>query len=412
MSQIDPHAARPGAVQKTRAFIRQHRLLSAGVVLAPVIVVVFLARGNDVPKADTRRASASTQAAGDTTVTLDTAALRLAGIETRLVTQAGAGELLANGIITFDANRVSVIASRSEGRIVAVRADLGQAVNQGTVLAVVESPEVGGLRSDLERARANVEVARKNYERERRLFDQQISPQKELLDAENTLRNVEADYTSALSRLGALGAGSGKGARFGLVSPVSGTVVERNASPGQTVGSSNNLFTVADLRHVWITVDVYEGDVSRVRQGAAAAVVPTAFPTQSFPGRVTFAGGIVDPASRTFKVRVEVENSSGRLRPGMFAQVRMQALPPAATNGTPAVSIPEIAVQDLSGKPVVFVASATPGRFLVRPVTLGARSGDGMVQVLGGVLVGESIAVNGAFRLKAELEKASLGEPE
>src|SRR6185437_3593423 len=137
-----------------------------------------------------------------------------------------------------------------------------------------------------------------------------------------------------------------------------GVVVERNASPGQSVGPSTNLFTVADLRNVWITVDVYETDLARVRQGAAAIVSPTAFQSEQFPGRVTFAGGVVDTASRTFKVRVEVDNPNLRLRPGMFAQVRVPDVARAAITGP--IVIPEIAVQEVNGKQVVFVASGAP----------------------------------------------------
>ena len=344
-------------------------------------------------------------------MTLDSTALRLAGVELQTLTPSERAELVANGTITYDANRVSVIASRSEGRLVSVRADLGQPVRAGTVLAILESPEVGGLRGELERARANVEIARKNYDREKRLYDEQISPQKELLDAEATLRTAEADYASALSRLRALGAASGEGATFGLATTVSGTVVERNASPGQTVGPSTNLFTVADLGHVWITVDVYEGDLTHVRRGAKATVAPTAFPGQTFPGDVTYAGGVVDTTSRTFKVRVDVDNPGGRLRPGMFAQVRIEAPrnTKSDTPSRPVLTVPDVAVQDLNGKQVVFVAGQTPGQFVVRTVTTGTRAGNGTITITSGLAAGDRIVVKGAFQLKAELTKASFG---
>jgi cobalt-zinc-cadmium efflux system membrane fusion protein len=318
---------------------------------------------------------------------------------------------MTNGSITFDANRVSVISSRAEGRVLSVRADLGQAVGAGAVLATVQSAEVGATRGDLERARVGVDVARRNYEREQRLFAEQITPQKEMLEAEAAFRTAQADYNSAVSKLGAIGATDGSGATFGLVTPVSGTIVDRNASPGQVVGPTTNLFTVADLRHVWITVDVYEKDLARVHQGAHASVVPSALSSESFPGRVTYAGGIVDSATRTFKVRVEVENAALRLRPGMFAQVRIQT---PATGGASVIVVPEIAVQDLNGKPVVFVAAGgiagATGRYVVRFVTVGPRVGDGTMVITDGLRAGERIVGKGAFQLKAELTKASFGD--
>jgi cobalt-zinc-cadmium efflux system membrane fusion protein len=183
-------------------------------------------------------------------------------------------------------------------------------------------------------------------------------------------------------------------------------VVERNASPGQSVGPSTNLFTVADLQNLWITVDVYEADLQRVRLGASAAVMPSAFANQQFQGRVTYAGGVVDTASHTFKVRVEVPNLNRLLRPGMFAQVRIQT---AGVGPGGATTIPEVAVQDVNGKSVVFVASADPSRFIVRPVTVGAR-GAGSATITTGLRTGERVVTKGAFQIKAELMKASFGE--
>ena len=380
---------------------RRWPIIGAAVVAIAVSVWLLSRRQSEAAPEGSTPASAGT---ADSVVTLDSAGQRLANIGLQTVTASAQGELTANGTITYDANRVAVIAPRADGRVVSVRADLGQDVRAGTVLAILESGDVGAVRGDLERARANVEVARKNYDREKRLYDEQISPQKELLDAEGQLRTAEADLNSALARIRAIGAATGEGATYGLATPINGTVVERNASPGQTAGPSTNLFTVADLRHVWITVDVYEGDLTRVTRGAVAAVVPSALRGASFGGRVTYAGGIVDSASRTFKVRVELENPGSRLRPGMFAQVRIRT----TGTGPAAIVVPEIAVQEVNGKTVVFLTGASAGQFVARRVTLGPRMGGGMIVVADGLTAGERIVVQGAFQLKAELTKASF----
>ncbi|HKP75719.1 MAG TPA: efflux RND transporter periplasmic adaptor subunit [Longimicrobiaceae bacterium] len=386
-----------------RSMPRRRRLLAA---LGLLPLILGACGGEESSAAEGEKAGAAKEAAADTVVQLDTAAQRLAGVELFTAAASGAGDLVANGTITYDGDHVSVIAPRAEGRIVSVRADLGQPVGAGTVLAVLESSDVGQTRGELERAAASVDVARRNYERERRLFEQSISSQKEMLEAEGAYRTAQADYRAAASQLRAVGATGGRGGTYGLATPLAGTVVERNASPGQVVGPSTNLFTVADLRHVWISGDVYEQDLARVHNGAAATVMPTSLPGVTFPGKVTYAGGVVDPASRTFKVRVEVENHDGRLRPGMFAQVRIAA-PPSATAAVGPITIPEVAVQDLSGKSVVFVAAGAPGRYVARTVSLGPRSA-GMVAVTGGLSAGERVAVKGAFQLKSELTKASF----
>lgn len=348
-------------------------------------------------------------AASDSVVVLDTAALRLTNVELLTVTQGSTSALIANGTITYDANRVQVVAPRTDGRVLAVRADLGQGVRAGTVLAVLVSPEVGAIRGDLERAQANLESTRRNYDRERRLFEAQIVPQKELLEAEAAFRTAEADARSAQARLQAVGASGGSGATFSLGTSISGVVVERNASPGQIVGPSSNLFTVADLGNVWITVDVYEADLSRIRSGAVARIFPSALSGEEFTGSVTYAGGVVDTASRTFKVRVEVANQALRLRPGMFAQVRIET---SSASAADVIALPEIAVQDVNGKTVVFVATETAGRFIIRPVTLGPRIGAGTVAITRGLAAGDQVVTRGAFQLKAEVLKASFGESE
>ncbi len=399
------HRNEPGRSFASR--YRWHLLVAASAALILVIWLFSRSSSGSGDEAPTKTASTP-----DSIVTLDSTAQRLAGIEIVPVSAGSRNALVANGTITYDANRVSVVASRVEARLLTVRADLGQPVTAGALLATLESPEVGAIRGDLERARSNVDIAQRNYEREKRLYEQQITPQKEMLEAESAFRTAEADLRSAQARLSAIGAtddGGGRGAAFGLAAPVAGVVVERNASPGQSVGPSTNLFTVADLSNLWITVDVYEADLGRVRQGATAAVMPSAFPNQQFSGRVTYAGGVVDTASRTFKVRVEVPNPNRLLRPGMFAQVRVQATG-SPTSGGP-ISVPEIAVQDVNGKQVVFVATATPGRFIARPVTVGPRAG-GNVVVTQGLTAGERIVVKGAFQIKAELMKASFGEEE
>lgn len=363
-------------------------------------------------------------ASADSVVRLDSVGQRLAGVELYTVSRAGGGALVANGTIDYDANRVSAVAPRVEGRIVSVRADLGQPVRAGAVLAVLESVDVGATRGDLARARAALDVARKNFEREQRLYEEQISPQKEMLDAEAEFQKAEADYKAALARLAAIGASAdGDGAAFALTAPVGGTVVERDASPGQIVDAETKLFTVADLRHLWISVDVYEGDLARVREGAPATITPTALPTERFHGRVTYAGGVVDPATRTFKVRVEVENAARRLRPGMFAEVRIGAPDSASGVGSDSagvggaaekaeVVVPQTAVQELGDRQIVFVVGSEPGTYIARTVKLGESAGDGRVIIADGLAPGERIAVKGAFQLRAELTKASFGEEE
>lgn len=388
------------------ALRRRPWLIVLGILALVVVAALTFGRSSKNAVKPSPAATGPASGAGlDSIVALDTTAERIAGIQLVTATGAANDELLANGSLTYNADRLAVVAPRADGRITAVLTDLGQEVTAGQVLATVESPDVGQTRGDLERARATVSVAKRNYEREKRLFEEQISPQKEMLDAEVMYRSAEADFKSAMAKLQSYGATSGSGGAYGLRSAVAGTVVERNASPGQIVGPLSNVFTVADLRHVWISVDAYEADLKRVHRGAEATVTASALPGESFKGRVTFAGGVVDTISRTVKLRVTVENESRRLRPGMFAQVRIAAPSGMPSNGM--VALPEVAVQDMNGKPTVFVRTA-PGRYVARLVTVGGKASGGNVFVTSGVHAGDRVVVQGAFQLKSELLKATM----
>ena len=415
-----PHersASTTTTVRDWRFPMRRRWPVAAGIVFLLLMAILMLARrGHGEKSTDTvvngDGARAREREVIDSVVTLDSTSLGLADIAIAPVGAFAGSGLVANGTITYDANRVSVIAPRTEGRVIAVRTDLGAQVSAGAVLALVESREVGQTRGELARARANLDVAQNNYEREKRLYEQSISSQKEMLEAQGAYKTALAEYDGASAQITGLGAQGGQGSVYSLTSPLGGAVVERNAMPGQIVGPSTNLFTVADLRHVWISVDVYEGDVARVRQGAAAEVSPRALPDETFRGRVTYAGGVVDTASRTLKVRVEVENPGLRLRPGMFAQVRIAA--PAVARQLPnaPIVIPDLAVQDLNGAAVVFVPSGGAGHFVARHVTVGPRAGAGLVTIISGLRIGDSIVIKGAFQLKAELTKGSFAGDE
>lgn len=387
------------------AAIKRHWAVFAAPAAVLVIGLWLLLRDGSqaTPGADRSRGGAA-----DTAVALDSAAQRLAQIELLVAHPAAGAELIANGTIAFDENRASVVAPRSEGRIVNVRADLGQRVSAGTALVTLSSTEVAQARGDFERARATYGVAKRNYEREKRLFEQSISPEKEMLDAEVVYRTAEADVRSTGSRLESLGAGGGTGGLYDLRSPVSGWIVKRSAMPGQIVGPESDLFTVTDLRHVWIAVDLYDADVGRVANGSEAVVTTNALPGERFPGRLTYGGGIIDPTTRTMKVRVEVENQQLKLRPGMYAQVRFA--PRAGVVDSSRVLIPEIAVQDLDGTPVVFVPTTNPQRFVVRKVSVSGAPLNGRVMIVAGLRAGERFVGRGAFQVKAQLTKSSFGE--
>ena len=363
-------------------------------------------------KASAARPTADSAAGGHSAeiVTLDSAAVRLGGIQVDAVTTITSTGLPVTGSITYDPNRVSHVGPRTDGRVLTLRANLGDRVSRGEVLAVLESPEVGQLRAEEREAEELVRIARENYAREQGLARQGISSRKELLDAEAELRRNQAALRSAESRLDVLGAAHdhSQGGRFSLTAPFAGSVVARDASPGGMATPADTLFTVADLSRVAIELDVFERDLARVRRGQPVAVTVTAYPGRTFQGRVAYLGEVLDPQNRTVEARVEIPNPDGALKPGMFATARIQV----GGGGPALVVVPQDALQDVGGRRVVFVPGVRPGEFRPTPVEVGETLDGGRVVIRAGLAPGARVVVAGAFALRSELARAELSEAE
>lgn len=331
--------------------------------------------------------------------------------------------------VAFNAERMAHVGSAVEGRVAEVRARLGDAVAQGSLLLVVESPELGERQSTLlaavaaaESARPAVELSQQAYERARALYDETEGGisltevqrrQSDLAVARATLSAAEAHADAAANAL--LLYGMNEAAvnelsrtrsivpRFDVRAPIAGQVVERDVTPGELVGPDDPgpLMIVADLSRVWVFVDVPEARLGTLGVGARAVLEVPALPGASFTGEVTYVEPRLNEATRTARLRLEVPNPDGSLRPGMFARAVIS--PPA---GTSALAVPAEAVVTIDGRPAVFVPMREkPNTFLKRPVTLGERAG-GMYPVLLGLEAGERVVTAGAFVLKADLGKS------
>jgi RND family efflux transporter MFP subunit len=168
-------------------------------------------------------------------------------------------------------------------------------------------------------------------------------------------------------------------------------VVERNATIGATVGSDANLFKIIDISRVWIDANVFEKDLERVRNGQQVKLTVPAFPGTTFSGRVILISTVVDPDTRSVKVRTEVPNSDGRLKPDMFANVQI-----VTDMNRSAISIPQSAVLDDGGKSVVFVAEN--GGYKKRVVTAGIKGND-RVEIIDGLGAGDKVVTKGNYLL-------------
>ncbi|MBI3803549.1 MAG: efflux RND transporter periplasmic adaptor subunit [Nitrospirae bacterium] len=322
-----------------------------------------------------------------------------------------------SGSIQVNENRLAHVGSRIPGRVLEVTAGLGDRVEKGARLAVIDSPELGQAQSAYLMATAKLLVAEKGYERAKTLIEAKVIGAGELQRREGEHLSAQAEAQAAEDRLRLLGVTEQEMAELtrnksirsqaSILSPLAGTVIERNVTAGEVVEPAKSLFTVADLSLLWGIADVAEKDLVRIQKGAVAEVSVASYPEERFKGKVAYLSDTIDPASRTLKVRVEVENAKGKLKPQMFATFRIQT-----EEAERSLALPESAVQREGEQSIVFVekeGTEKERRFEKRPVSLGAEA-QGYYPVLSGLQPGERVVIQGAFVLKSESLKDQMQE--
>jgi cobalt-zinc-cadmium efflux system membrane fusion protein len=322
-----------------------------------------------------------------------------------------AGAISATGKVEVNADRIAHVSPRIAGKLVAVKASLGDAVAAGQTLALLDSVELGEAVSRYRQTKTRLALAQSNMERVKALVEKKIAARKEILQAETDYQTALAELQADEERLQMYGLAKNDLADLGgrqtllpVRSPIGGVITEKHAIVGELADPAANLYTVADLSSVWVLVDINEKDLAKVRKGQEAVLTVGAFPDQRFRGRIAYIADVVDEATRTVKARVEVPNPGRILKPEMFAAVEL-ALPAEAP---PTLAIPEEAIQEIEGQKVVFV-TGDGTEFAPRPLKLGRAAG-GLVEVVGGLSEGEHYAARGSFLLKSELMKGELGE--
>lgn len=230
-------------------------------------------------------------------------------------------------------------------------------------------------------------------------------------EALNKLQSAESDLSATRQRLILLGMSPTRidslhstsqiTSELSVPAPASGTVTSRNVNVGEVVEANKELIRVTDLSTVWVIAQVYEQDLGRMRVGTGASITADAFPDRLFRAQVTYVDPQLDEATRTAKVRIEVVNGDNALKLGMYVRVAL------GQKGGAERTIPvvlETAVQAVADQKVVFVVTADPNTFEMRPIRLGKQS-DGRYEVVEGITVGDRIVTNGSFILRAEINR-------
>ncbi len=369
-------------------------------------------------------------------VRLDATAIRVAGIALASVERETVqSEVRVSGRITLNENATSRVGSFTEGVIVDCCEPVGALVKKGQVVARIHSHEVHDAESshrraheELQQAKADLAYATQVHSRASRLYELKAGSLQQVQEAEAALRRAEtsveiaeAELRRAESHLRYLGFDppdlehpekqqspesheSGHDTHLLEVrSPVSGTVMERLASPGAVVTPSDTLYVISNLNQLWITAQVPEQQLSAIREGMTADVLVAAYPGRTFSARVIRVEDTLDAETRTVQARCEIANPRRELKTEMYVTMVFRT-----GSGQQAIVAPASAVQQIDDGHVVFVP-ITEGEFLARPVEVGRQYGD-KIEILKGLSEGEKVVVGGSFSLKSELLKGRMIE--
>ncbi|MEQ1760092.1 MAG: efflux RND transporter periplasmic adaptor subunit [Vicinamibacterales bacterium] len=393
--------------------------------------VMFMMRGTGAGPAPAAEAEHEELPAG--IVEVPEAAQRNAGLQTLTVTRSVVPATIeVTGVVAADESRVGHIRPLARGVIEDVAVTLGARVQQGQVLATYDNIELGELVGSYlsevaarRQAEADLEVKQRSLERAEQLIKLEAVAQQTLELRRAELKSAEA---AVASRKAGVAKVEEQMHRFGLseadlanLTPDEGTSLHRTASHsilrapfsgvitkfdvarGELVTSERELMTVSDLSTVWVMADVYEKDLAKVRVNSDVNMRVDAYPDRVFVGRLTYVSDIIDPQTRTAKVRCVIVNPDGALKLDMFVNVGV-----ATTDRRDAIVVPVAAVQQIDGASVVFVRQG-PERFLQRPVTLGVTAG-AVVEVVSGLEGNEVIAGAGSFYLKTAALRERIGD--
>lgn len=341
------------------------------------------------------------QKADDGKVTLSADQIAAAGIQTSAATLGGSGTIDLPATVEGDPALTQVVSAAIGGRVVALTRNLGQSITRGQTLAIIESREAATLNAGVEAARARLALASSNLSREESLYAQRVSPQQDLIAARTAATEARIALRLAQQQVSAAGAAGGGLNRIGITAPVSGQVIARTVVLGQTVAADAELFRVADLSRLSLSINLQPADAGRVRPGATVTVRAAG---REGTARLSFVSPALDMATRLVPVIAILDNRGGQWRVGepVTASIAL-----SGNGGDTAIRVPSTAVQTWQGKSVVFVRTASG--FQATPVTLGKAAGAGVI-VATGLKGGEEVATTNSFTLKAELGKGAAGE--
>lgn len=303
--------------------------------------------------------------------------------------------LLLPAVVEADPGHLIKVLPPLAGRVTQLKVQLGERVQSGQPLVVIDAPDLATAYADYDRAKDLLALALKNRDRQRILG-------KEGWTAEKDLQQVETDYATAqvelqrararLKKIGVDAEATNELREVTVVAPMAGSVIELTAAPGAYWNDTTAaLMTVADLSTVWVSASVPEKDTVLVSKGQSVEVNFAAYPGEVFKGHVLFVSDVLDPDTRRTKVRIAFDNPDTHLKPGMFANVKFHAL----IQRVPVVPTSALILKDDANQVLIEVE---PWTFETRTVDINFQQGDQAV-LKSGLKAGDRVVVKGGVLL-------------
>lgn len=302
------------------------------------------------------------------------------------------------GRVQADPTRVVRVYPPVGGRLISVDIRPADRVAQGQVLAVLASSDVAAARAAYRQAQADAHVKQQGVERSRLLYEHNVIALRDYQQAQADAAMASAAFESATERLALLDVDTTSSSdQLAVRAPRAGVVTDVAAAPGEYAKSLDNatpLCIIADLTTIWVVGDVYEKDLASLRLGDWADVLVSAYPGEPWRGRISAISNIVDTTTRSVKIRLVLANPGLRLKPDMFATIRVLR----SVRSVPVV--PQTAILREGTSAYLFVQTS-PGHFERRLVTLGRDINPSQVEVTSGLVPGETVLIEGAELLRA-----------
>ncbi|MFC1691887.1 efflux RND transporter periplasmic adaptor subunit [Candidatus Latescibacterota bacterium] len=316
------------------------------------------------------------------------------------------------GQIVPNQNQIAVVSPFVESSINEVFVNIGDKVESNEMLLCLISPEIGMLRAEYGKAKAELDIRSQNFKRQLELFEGKIISRKSYQEAELEQKNSEIHYNYVVQKLLAVGVQNNEienpptgqcddvGSTIHICAPISGIVTSRNASIGQKVDSSKQLFEIMNLDNVWLEADIFEKDLTKIQVGQTVKVKVSAYPQSIFTGKIFYIANTLNSDTKTINILVEIDNKQEKLKPGMFAETNIVVGEKPST-----LVVPKEAVLEDENLKIVFVREEE--EYHRHVVTTGTESVE-MVEILYGLAPGAIVVTKGNYQLKSKLIMSEL----